>query len=126
MSIKIRSETHWKQYAALVTIILMFAVSFWVSSRPAGPPFPQWDKVLHAISGGALAYTFLAFVKKPTGAIGWMLAVGIMFEIVEVQFVHPFEYGGLLQYLLDTAGDLAVEVIGAATLLWFIRRKSYG
>lgn len=119
-----RSTTHisWAQLVGLLIIVLDFGVSFWVELTKNGHWFWQHDKILHTIAGIGIAAAFLPYAKRPSEAVIATLFIGIIFEILEIFFVPLVEYGGFGWYLLDTAGDLIAEIIGAFLILWCIKK----
>ncbi|OHA02072.1 MAG: hypothetical protein A3H71_01700 [Candidatus Sungbacteria bacterium RIFCSPLOWO2_02_FULL_48_13b] len=112
----------WVQLAGLLTIVLDFGVSFWVELAQNGYWFWQYDKILHTIAGIGAAAAFLPYAKRPSEAVIATLFLGIAWEILEIVFIPPVEYGGFGWYLLDTAGDLIVEIIGAFLILWCLKK----
>ena len=112
----------WVQLAGLLTIVLDFGVSFWVELAKNGHWFWQHDKILHTIAGIGIATAFLLYARRSGEVVIAVLFLGIVWEILETFFVPLIEYGGLGWYLLDTAGDLVAEIIGAFLILWFIKK----
>jgi hypothetical protein len=77
---------------------------------------PGWDKAIHALCAFGLV---LALCPSPGGrrrAVVAVIATGLAWEAVQF-LIDPYQGHTPAIYILDTATDLAADVIGAALAL---------
>lgn len=113
------------ELAGLVVLVAMFGLAFWASGLPEGTVFQQWDKIVHTISGAALALVFSKQVKSIFHAALFVFVIGALFEVAEYIVVPLGYYKDADRYIVDTSLDLIVDVLGAIIMLQLIRLRSH-
>jgi len=117
------ATSNYAQLIALFVLGLMFALASWLSSLPKDSVFPQWDKVVHAISGIALGVSVLPYGRKTWEIAAFVFVLAFLYEVVEFYVVPISEYGGRNGYLIDVFFDLLVAVLGAWIILKLIELR---
>lgn len=117
------ARTSKSQITGIFLIVVMFGLAFWASGQPEGTLLQQWDKIVHTLSGAALALVFSKHIKSVFQMAILVFVIGALFEIAEYMVVPLGYYKEVDRYVIDTTLDLIVDVLGAIIMLQLIRLK---